>query len=602
MERHALAEWEKRAEREYARWLAAPVDEDTARELRHLTSDEILDRFYRDLPFGTGGLRGIMGAGTARMNRYVVRRATAALARYLLGTYGDGSRGVVIAYDSRRNSRLFAEEAAGVLAAAGVRAYLFDDVRPTPELSFAVRHLKALAGIVITASHNPPEYNGYKVYGEDGGQITLRFAEALTREMERIADPFRVPVLPLAEARARGLVECIGESVDEAYYARVLDLLPLTPEGQRSAASLRIVYTPLHGTGGRPVETVLRRKGFSEVFLVPEQRDPDGNFPTVRVPNPEEEEVFRLALDWADKLEADLVLATDPDADRLGVFVRGSDGILRRLTGNQLGVLLLAYLLRRREEEGTLPPNGAVVEEEGTLPPNGAVVKTIVTTELGRKIAEAHGLSVFDVLTGFKFIGEKILEFETTGSHTFVFGFEESYGYLAGSFVRDKDAVQAALLVSQLVAELRAQGRTAWDLLREIEGLYGVHREKLLSYTYPGANGEVVREAKMAAFRRLAPEAVGFLPLVRREDYLERSATDVRSGEKIPLALPRSDVVRWIFADGSWLAVRPSGTEPKLKAYLGVVGADEEEAKRKLALLEGFIAEHFARPEGDADA
>ncbi|RKQ83881.1 phospho-sugar mutase [Brockia lithotrophica] len=584
MEGRALAEWEKRAEREYARWLAAPVDEDTARELRRLTSEEILDRFYRDLPFGTGGLRGIMGAGTARMNRYVVRRATAALARYLLGTYGDGARGVVIAYDSRRNSRLFAEEAAGVLTAAGVRAYLFDDVRPTPELSFAVRHLRALAGIVITASHNPPEYNGYKVYGEDGGQITLRFAEALTREMKHIADPFGVPMLPLAEAQARGLVEYVGEAVDEAYYARVLDLLPLTPEGQRSAASVRIVYTPLHGTGGKPVETVLRRKGFSELFLVPEQREPDGNFPTVRVPNPEEEEAFRLALDWANRLEADLVLATDPDADRLGVFVRGSDGILRRLTGNQLGVLLLAYILRRRKEEGTLPPNGAVV-------------KTIVTTELGRKIAEAYGLSVFDVLTGFKFIGEKILEFETTGSHTFVFGFEESYGYLAGSFVRDKDAVQAALLVSQLVAELRAQGRTAWDLLREIEGQYGVHRERLLSYTYPGASGEVVREKKMAAFRRLAPEAVGFLPLVRREDYLERAATDVQTGEKTPLALPRSDVVRWIFADGSWLAVRPSGTEPKLKVYLGVVGADEGEAERKLALLEDFIAEHFSRPE-----
>jgi len=565
------------------------VDEATAQELRSLTAEEILDRFYRDLPFGTGGLRGVMGAGTARMNQYVVRRVTAALAHYFLRTYGKGSRGIAIAYDSRNNSQLFAEEAAGVLAAAGVRAYLFESVRPTPELSFAVRYLGALGGIVITASHNPPEYNGYKVYGEDGGQITLRFAEALTREMERISDPFTVPILSLAEAREHGLVEYIGKEIDEAYYARVLDLLPLTSSGQSVAATLQVVYSPLHGTGGQPVETVLRRKGFSKIFLVPEQKDPNGDFPTVRVPNPEEEEAFRLALGWAEKLGSDLVLATDPDADRLGVFIRGVDGRLRRLTGNQLGVLLLAYLLQRRNEEGTLPANGAVV-------------KTIVTTELGRKIAEEYGLSVFDVLTGFKFIGEKILEFEKTGSHTFFFGFEESYGYLAGSFVRDKDAVQAALLIAQLVAELKAEGRTVWDLLQEIEARHGIHREKLLSYTYPGASGEVRREAKMAAFRKLNPKEVGFLRLARREDYLERVAIEEPSGEKVPLGLPRSDVVRWIFTDGSWFAVRPSGTEPKLKVYLGVVGTDEEEVKQKFLCLEEFVAKHFSRDEENAEA
>ncbi|MBE3597067.1 MAG: phospho-sugar mutase [Hydrogenibacillus sp.] len=571
--------------RRYREWLQAPLSAEMRAELQQLQDAEIVDRFYRHLAFGTGGMRGELGAGTNRMNVYVVRRATAGLARYLKATVEARNKtpSVVIAYDSRRMSRAFAEAAAEVLAAHGVIARLFPDVTPTPELSFAVRHLGADAGIVITASHNPPEYNGYKVYGADGGQITPAFADRLMAEIAEIEDVFSVPAMPVAEGRQKGLIRDIDPAVESAYIERIAGLV-VRPDIVRDIGNrLVIVYTPLHGTGARPVMAALRAAGFTNVHLVDGQAAPDGAFPTVRVPNPEEPDAFALAIETAKRLNADIALATDPDVDRVGAAVRTPSGDYVLLNGNTLGALMLDYLVTQRAALGTLPENGAVV-------------KTIVTAELGRKIAERHGLTVIDVLTGFKFIGEKIGEFERTGAHTFVFGYEESYGYLAGDFVRDKDAVQAVVLLAEVAAYHKAHGRTLLEAVDRLFAEYGAHVERLVAMTLKGPEGAARIGRMMADLRDRPPETVGARPVVERQDYLAGLAVRRESDGKWTerrLTLPASDVLKYVLDDGSWVAVRPSGTEPKIKIYAGAVAETKAEAEGKADALVAAVVERL---------
>jgi phosphoglucomutase len=561
-------------------WLScANLDEELAAELRRIQGDpdELKERFHQHLVFGTGGLRGVRGAGTNRMNIYTVRRAAEGLARYLETEREDAKqRGVAIAYDSRHHSRLYAENAALTLAAHGIRTYVFQELRPTPELSFAVRKLGAAAGIVITASHNPPEYNGFKVYGADGGQITLATAEAILAQMEKIENELRIPVMEKAEAVEKGLWRELGDEMDESYFSYLsrLTLLPAAYDDVKR--QLHIVYTPLHGTGRKPVTAVLNRLGFEQVTLVPEQADPDPEFSTVQSPNPEEKQAFAHAIRWAEKVEADIVMGTDPDADRVGVVVRDQAGEYQVLTGNQLGALLLYYILQRRQENGTLPANGAIV-------------KTIVTSEMGRAIADSFGVKTFDTLTGFKFIGEKIAEFEQTGSHTFLFGYEESYGYLIGDAVRDKDAVQACMMAAEMTAYYKAQQKTLYDQLVFLWQRYGYYMEDLLSLTMKGIEGlEKIREM-MARVRGNLPNTLNGWKVTSVEDYLRGRKTYLSADGEVEreetLTLPQSDVVRVHLEGDSWFAARPSGTEPKIKFYFGVRGESAADAKERIAGL-----------------
>jgi len=528
---------------------------------------EIRERFSRHIEFGTAGLRGVLGAGINRMNIYTVGRATAGLARYL-GRLGRGAKaqGVVIAYDSRRMSREFAETAAGVLARHGVKCYLFAELRPTPELSFAVRYLGAAAGIVITASHNPPEYNGYKVYGPDGGQIPPETADQILAEIGQVTDELHLERLPLDEGIRQGLIQVLGEEIDRAYTDRLMTLV-LQPELVRQqGGQLRIVYTPLHGTGGKPVRQVLEAMGFTQLFVVPEQEQPDPNFTTAPSPNPEERAAFALALRLAQEVEADVVLGTDPDADRVGMMVRDRAGEYQMLNGNQIGALLLHYILSQKQQSGQLPANGVMI-------------KTIVTSELGRAVAASFGVRTLDVLTGFKFIGEKIKQFEQSGEYDFLFGYEESNGYLAGDFVRDKDAIQAVMLACELAAWCKANGQTPLDLLEQIYAQHGWYREELLSFTFKGLAGMERMNQLMSTLRGA--------PLARLADLEVAEVKDYAHGLD---GLPKSNVLKYWLSDGGWVAVRPSGTEPKLKIYLSVKGADQAEANAKLASLRTFAA------------
>ena len=562
----------------YEAWLRDfAADADTAAELKAIANDEkeIEDRFYKDLSFGTAGMRGVLGAGMNRMNEYTVRRATQGLADYLSRVPGGKERGVVIAYDSRRRSAEFARETALVLCANGVKAFLFDALRPVALLSFGVRHLQAAAGVVITASHNPPQYNGYKVYGEDGAQIGPETAESVTACINalRFTDAKRMDE---AAAKAAGLLRVIGDAdVDDEYMRRV-KTLSINPEiVAREGKNLKIVYSPLHGSGNVPVRRILREIGITNVSVVKEQEAPDPNFSTLKVPNPEDPNAFTLAIKLADQVGADVCFATDPDCDRLGVAVREKSGAFRLLTGNQIGCLMLHYILSSKKQQGTLPANGAVV-------------KSIVSTELARPICEAHGVELFETLTGFKFIGEKIQQFEDEHSHTFLFGFEESYGFLSSTFVRDKDGVNASLLIAEAAAYYKAQDKTLADVVDEIFATYGYYLEHVDSTTMPGVDGLQKMAATMADIRRQPPREIGGVKVLAVRDYLARTVTDLRTGSQTPIDFPASDVLYFALEGGCFVCIRPSGTEPKIKLYVNVNAREKAAAE---ALLSSLSAE-----------
>lgn len=579
---------------EYKRWCTDPVfDKETRRELSALADEkEIEDRFYKTLTFGTGGLRGVIGAGTNRMNIYTVGKATQGLADFINSETADGS--VAIAYDSRRMSSEFALRAACILAANGIRAYLFESLRPTPELSFAVRYLHATAGIVITASHNPPQYNGYKVYWSDGGQIVPPYDKKIIDRVNAVSDYGAVRTMSEAEAKRQGMIEVIGKEVDDAYMD-ALKRVVLRPEVIRKMAKdIKIVYTPLNGTGYMPVTRVLKELGFENVRVVPQQAQPDGNFPTLRYPNPEDPAAFALALELAEQTDADIVLATDPDADRLGVYAKdGATGRYMPFTGNMSGLLIAEYELSQREALGLLPADRA----------DGALVTTIVSSNMAYPLARAYGLTVIEVLTGFKYIGEQIRLFEeaaaanggapdhTKGAYEYEFGFEESYGCLVGTHARDKDAVVAVMALCEAAAYYKSQGMTLCDQMRVIYEKYGFYREALESVTIPGAEGAAKIEAIISDLRKNAPSEIGGQKVLALRDYRAGTRTSLQDGRVTELALPQSNVLYFELEEDGWCCVRPSGTEPKIKFYFGVRGADMRAADEKLLRLkEGLLA------------
>ncbi|KJE25742.1 phosphoglucomutase [Geobacillus kaustophilus] len=560
--------------RKYEQWLREPqLDPELKRLLGERRDDErwLEDCFYKNLEFGTGGMRGEIGPGTNRMNIYTVRKASEGLARYIQ-SFGDEAkrRGVVIAYDSRHKSPEFAMEAAKTLATNGIQTYVFDELRPTPELSFAVRHLRAFAGIVITASHNPPEYNGYKVYGEDGGQLPPAVADQVIRYVNEVENELAIHVEDEKTLREKGLIRIIGSEVDDAYIHAV-KTISIHPELARKTA-INIVFTPLHGTSNKPVRRALAELGYQNVFVVKEQELPDPNFSTVASPNPEEDAAFAMAMELGKQVNADLLIATDPDADRLGVAVKNDKGDYVVLTGNQTGGLLLHYLLSQRKAQGTLPENGVVL-------------KTIVTSEFGRAIAQSFGLETVDTLTGFKFIGEKIKEYEQTGQYAFQFGYEESYGYLIGDFVRDKDAVQAAVLAAEVCAFYKKQGLSLYEALLQLFDQYGYYREGQRSLTLKGKEGAETIASILASFRQQPPVEAAGKKVTVIEDYKTKERTNTLTGEKTAIDLPTSNVLKYILEDGSWFCLRPSGTEPKMKAYFGVKGTSLEDSEERLARL-----------------
>lgn len=549
-------------------------DEATVADLHAIEGDdkEIEDRFYQNLSFGTAGMRGVLGAGMNRMNIYTVRRATQGLADYLSQSEENKQRGVVIGYDSRRMSAEFAKESALVLCANGIKTYLFDALRPVALLSYGVRHLGAAAGIVITASHNPPQYNGYKVYGEDGAQLGPEAASAVTEKINALS--FTSPRLMDEEAaKASGLLSIIGDKeVDDDYIARVKTLSINPDVVAATGRNLKIVYTPIHGSGNVPVRRILREIGLTNVSVVKEQEAPDPNFSTVRVPNPEDPAAFTLAIKLANEVGADAIFGTDPDCDRLGVAVREKDGSFRLLTGNQIGCLMLYYILSCKKVQGCLPDNGAAV-------------KSIVSTELARAICKDFGVDLFDTLTGFKFIGEKIQQFEDTGSHTFLFGFEESYGFLSGTFVRDKDGVNASLLIAEAACYYATQGKTLCDVMAEIFEKYGYYLEHVESTTLPGIDGLKVMADIMARVRENPPKEIGGVKVARVLDILKGTETDMATGKVSKLEYPASDVLYFAMEGGHFVCVRPSGTEPKIKLYVNVNDRDEAKAKELLSHL-----------------
>lgn len=563
-----------RSEEQLQIWLNDPtVDQQTKDELRAIAHDsaEVEDRFYKDLEFGTGGLRGVMGAGTNRMNRYTVGRATQGLAAYVLEREPQGGgHAVAIAYDSRHNSAEFALETALVLAGNGIRAYLFEELRPTPELSFAVRELGASAGVVVTASHNPPEYNGYKVYGPDGGQLTTQAANEVTRQIQTIASFDAVQKLTREDAEARGLLVWIGEDIDRRFTEAVLAVrqrpdIAKTMSGREGQAQFRIVYTPLHGAGNRPVRSVLAAAGYSGVEVVAQQELPDPEFSTVKSPNPEERAAFTLALEAAQAADADLVIGTDPDCDRMGAIVKEADGRYTILTGNQTGAILVHYLLE-------------AMKERGALPPNPIIVKTIVTSDLGGAIAESYGVQVMNTLTGFKYIGELMTGFAKTGSHSFIFGYEESYGYLAGTHARDKDAVVASLLISEAAAYYKSKGQSLIDVLNGLYAQHGYYLEQMESRTLKGIEGVEQIRSIVDSWRTNPPTEVNNVTVSVVEDYAEGL-----------YGLPRENVIKCKLTDGSWFCLRPSGTEPKIKFYFAVKGSSMPDAEQRLSKLVQFV-------------
>lgn len=565
----------------FQEWLTNPCfDEATKAELRQIARDEkeVEDRFYTELEFGTAGLRGIIGAGTNRMNIYTVRKATQGLANYIW-KIGNQDKGVAIAYDSRRMSPEFAGEAALCLAANGITAYIFDSLRPTPELSYAVRKLGCTAGINITASHNPPEYNGYKVYWEDGAQITPPHDSGIMEEVKKVTDFGAVKTMDLAEAKEKGLYQVIGSDIDDAYIAELKSLVLHQDSIDAVGKDLKIVYTPLHGTGNLPVRRVLRELGFEHVYVVKEQELPDGEFPTVSYPNPEAEEAFVLGLKLAREVDADLVLATDPDADRLGVYVKDSGtGEYHSLTGNMSGCLIGDYVIgQRKEKEG--------------LPADGALIKSIVTTNMADAIARYYGIALIEVLTGFKYIGQKILEFETKGTGTYLFGLEESYGCLPGTYARDKDAVAASMVLCEAAAYYKTLGKTLWDAMIAMYEKYGYYKEDVKSITLKGIEGIEKIQTIMETLRNETPTEIGGCPVISVRDYKKGTVTALADQTETPTGLPASNVLYYDLTDDAWVCVRPSGTEPKVKLYYGVKGVSMEEAESKSRQLGEAVLE-----------
>ena len=559
----------------YEQWLSNPYfDEATKEELKNIAEDdnEIKERFYMDLEFGTAGLRGIIGAGTNRMNIYVVRRATQGLANYI-AKVDKKSQGVAIAYDSRHMSPEFAEEAALCLAANGIKAYIFESLRPTPELSFAVRHLGCVAGINVTASHNPPEYNGYKVYWEDGAQITPPHDSGIMGEVKSISDWNTVKTIDKAEAEKAGLFQVIGKEVDDAYMAelkkQVLHMDAIKAEGK----NLKVVYTPLHGTGNIPARRILKELGFENVYVVKEQELPDGDFPTVSYPNPEAAEAFELGLKLAKEVDADLVLATDPDADRLGVRVKDKNGEYHDLTGNMSGCLLANYEISQKK----------VIN--GSLPEDGALIKTIVTTNLADAIAKGYGVKLIEVLTGFKFIGQQILGFEQSGKGSYLFGFEESYGCLIGTYARDKDAIVATMALCEAAAYYKTQGKTLWDAMIEMYEQFGYYKDAIQSVTMKGIEGLQKIQEIMNSLRQNPPAEFAGHKVVAVRDYKADTITDVATGAVKSTGLPNSNVLYYELTDDAWVCVRPSGTEPKVKFYYGVKGTSLADADEKSDIM-----------------
>ena len=563
----------------YERWKEAQLDEELRAHLEQLEKDEKLleDCFYKTLEFGTGGMRGEIGPGTNRMNIYTVRKASAGLARYI-ESFGEEAkkRGVVIAYDSRHKSQQFAMEAAKTLATHGIQTYVFDELRPTPELSFAVRHLRAFSGIVITASHNPPEYNGYKVYGEDGAQLPPHIADVVIEHVNAIENEWELAVEEEDVLKEKGLIQIIGAQIDEAYIQK-LKTISLRPE-LANEVDVKVVFTPLHGTANKLVQRGLKAFGYENVFVVKEQEQPDPNFSTVKSPNPEEHAAFELAIELGKQVDADMLIATDPDADRLGIAVKNDEGEYVVLTGNQTGGLLLHYILSQKKEKGMLPKNGIVF-------------KTIVTSEFGRAIAQSFDMETMDTLTGFKFIGEKIKQYEQTGEYVFQFGYEESYGYLIGDFARDKDAIQAAVLAVEVCAFYKKQGLSLYEALMQLFEQYGYYQEGLRSLTLKGKEGAERIESLLATFRSEPPTVVANQRIVIREDYKTSERVHVETGERENIDLPKSNVLKYVLEDGSWFCARPSGTEPKMKFYFGVKGQTLTEAKTKLEQLETAVME-----------
>lgn len=562
----------------YHEWCTNPVfDEKTREELKNLKDEkEIQDRFYKDLTFGTGGLRGIIGAGTNRMNIYTVAKATQGLANYIIANGGQ-SKGVAIAYDSRNFSREFAEKTALTLNANGIKTYLFESLRPTPELSFALRELHCIAGVVITASHNPPEYNGYKVYWEDGAQITPPRDQEIIDEVNAVTSFGAIKTIDKAEAISKGLFNVIGEEIDRRYYD-ALKKLVLSPEAIKKAAKeLKIVYTPLHGTGNIPVRTILKELGFENVYVVPEQELPDGNFSTLSYPNPEDPKAFTLALKLAKEKDADLVLATDPDADRLGVYAKDTKtGEYKSFTGNMSGLLIAEYELSVRKKLGKLPKNGALI-------------KTIVSSNMANEIAKEYGIKLIEVLTGFKYIGEQIKLFEQNHNYEYLFGFEESYGCLVGTHARDKDAVVAVMALCEAAAYYREQGLTLWDQMLRIYEKYGYYKEDLTSITLKGLDGAEKIQSILKNMRNNPPQRFGSFKVTAVRDYLTGEITEVESGAKKPTGLPKSNVLYYELENNAWCCVRPSGTEPKVKFYMGVKGSSLENAQKLLEELKNSM-------------
>ncbi|WP_314517265.1 phospho-sugar mutase [uncultured Streptococcus sp.] len=561
----------------YQKWVDfAELPDYLRQDLENMDEKTKEDAFYTNLEFGTAGMRGLIGAGTNRINIYVVRQATEGLARLIESKGGnEKERGVAIAYDSRHFSPEFAFESAAVLAKHGIKSYVFESLRPTPELSFAVRHLNCFAGIMVTASHNPAPFNGYKVYGEDGGQMPPHDADALTTYIRAIENPFAVEVADVEAEKASGLIEVIGEAVDVEYLKEVKDVNINPALIEEFGKDMKIVYTPLHGTGEMLARRALAQAGFDSVQVVEAQATADPDFSTVKSPNPESQAAFALAEELGRQVGADVLVATDPDADRVGVEVLQKDGSYLNLSGNQIGAIMAKYILEAHKNAGTLPENAALC-------------KSIVSTDLVTKIAESYGATMFNVLTGFKFIAEKIQEFEEKHNHTYMMGFEESFGYLIKPFVRDKDAIQAVLVVAELAAYYRSRGLTLADGIEEIYKEYGYYAEKTISVTLSGVDGAEQIKAIMAKFRNNAPKEWNTTAITVVEDFKAQTAT-AADGTVTNLTTPPSDVLKYTLADGSWIAVRPSGTEPKIKFYIAVVGETNEESQAKITNIEAEI-------------
>lgn len=558
----------------YQEWINNPYfDEETKEELQAIrdNEEEIRDRFYQDLEFGTAGLRGIIGSGTNRMNKYTVTKATQGLANFIIQEKGQ-NKGVVISYDSRHMSKEFSQYTALCLNANGIKTYIFESLRPVPELSFAVRELKAIAGVMITASHNPPEYNGYKVYWEDGAQITSPKDKQIIEQVNLVTDYQDVKMIERQEAISKGLYHVIGKEIDDKYIS-IIKTQVLNPEVIKEERDLKIVYTPLYGTGNKPVQRVLKELGFENIYIVKEQEKPNGDFPTVSYPNPEDKNAFKLALELANKIDAEIVLATDPDADRLGVYAKDSKtGEYMAFTGNMSGLLIAEYILDQRKAKGTLPVNGALI-------------KTIVSSNLANAITDYYHVKLIEVLTGFKYIGEQIKQFEETHQYEYLFGYEESYGCLVGTHARDKDAVTAVMMLCEAAAFYKKQGLTLWDQMIRIYEKYGYYREGQISITMKGQDGAEKIKKMMEKLRNTKMEELGGNKVIQSRDYLSGKVKDLITKEESETGLPKSNVLYYLLENDGWCCVRPSGTEPKIKFYMGVKGTSLQDSKEKLDIL-----------------